>query len=187
MNQTLQFTVPLVPPSANHIYAPVMYTGRDGYPHRGRKITKEAIAYKEAVALFAKGERMVDAPAYSVTVTIHLGYKMRGDLANFEKVITDGIQDAGVFPNDSRVKHYTLIMGERDWANPRTEISIAVMGQPTATTKEKPSGKVSSPGMRERVQEQRGARESHSAGARVECGWRAVASGQYRKAQGENK
>ena len=54
--EVVAFTVPyLVPPSVNHAYAPTMYTGKDGYCHRGRKLTPEAKAFKAAVAIFARG------------------------------------------------------------------------------------------------------------------------------------
>src|SRR5262249_8752269 len=150
----LQLVIPLIPPSANHYVKPCMYRGKDGQPHRGKKLTKEAVAFQEAVAIFAQGRKMIDAPAYRITVTFHYGYKQRGDLCNREKVLTDSLQYAGVFPNDSRVKHYTLIMGERDRENPRTEVSIEVMNQTEQQRSTKTNGKVSSSRMREGIQRQ---------------------------------
>ena len=61
IEEVVAFTVPLVPPSVNHAYAPTMYTGRDGYGHRGRKLTKEAKAFKAAVAIFARGRTVAPA------------------------------------------------------------------------------------------------------------------------------
>ena len=56
MSKTVEFTVMLsTPPSVNHLYEECMYTGKDGYGHRGRKISKAAKAFKDAVAIFARG------------------------------------------------------------------------------------------------------------------------------------
>ena len=181
MYQSLQLTIPLLPPSANHYTRPCVYRGRDGQTHRGKMLTAEAKAFHQAVAIFVQGRRMVDSKAYRITLTVHLGYKQRGDLMNFEKVMTDSLQYAGVFPNDSRVMEYKLIMGERDWENPRSEVLIEVL-QPTKGTNGRKKRNVPRRGVREDVQEQRGPVLAHGDDARPNNGWRAFASGQYRRA-----
>jgi Holliday junction resolvase RusA-like endonuclease len=182
MYQTLQFTVPLTPPSVNHTYQPCMYTGKDGYAHRGRKLSKEAKAYREAVALFARGRVMLDAKAYSVRVIVFLGYRQRGDAGNFEKNIGDGLQEAGVFANDSRVKNYNISV-DRDWNNPRTEITIEVMSPPQRT---KGVTIDNLPAMPERIQKQFGPVVTHGDGSPHESSWRTFARKQYREAQGKS-
>ena len=36
-----------------------MYTGKDGFGHRGRKLSKEAIAFYEGVSIFAQRSKTV--------------------------------------------------------------------------------------------------------------------------------
>jgi len=114
----VSFTVPLVPPSVNH------------YKMRTRKgvtfVSKEAIAFKEAVAVYGRGLH-VEAEAYQVTAHIYLGLGQRGDLDNFLKCALDGLTAANVIRSDAAV---TKIIAEkfRDRENPRTEFTIEAWG-----------------------------------------------------------
>jgi len=149
-------------------------------------LTKEAKAFREAVAIFAQGRKMIDAEAYHVTVKVWLGYRQRLDAGNAEKNCGDGLQAAGVFQNDSRVKHYEIFI-DRDWDNPRTQISIEVMNQTEQQRSTKTNGKVSSSRMREGIQRQLGPSLSHGNGSSSPSKWRSVAGEQYSKAKGEHQ
>jgi Holliday junction resolvase RusA-like endonuclease len=111
------FTVPLVPPSVNH------------YKHRARNghwyVGKDAIAYKNAVAIFAKGQQ-VAGKKYQVDVVIYLGAKQRLDHDNGWKVIGDGLKEAGVIQSDAWIKQSSTKM-DRDVKNPRTEIRVRTL------------------------------------------------------------
>lgn len=110
----LKLTIPLVPPSVNH------------YKIKTRKgitfVTKEAKAFKWAVALFARGES-VQAKAYAIEASVFLAKGQRGDGDNFWKCIADGLVDAGVIHSDAAVKHWVMNVA-RDPENPRTEILV---------------------------------------------------------------
>lgn len=122
---SLHLVVPVIPPSVNHYKTFVM--NRQG---RGRYIVSKAFkGFKWAVAAINAGRQMRDSKAYCVSVVVFLGKNQRGDAANFEKGIGDGLQDAGVFSNDSRIKRYHIEVA-RDWQNPRTEILIEVYQPP---------------------------------------------------------
>ena len=127
------FTVPyLTPPGGNHYKRPCKYAGRDGYLHLGFKITKAAKAYKDAVALFARG-RTVAPPdalkkktAYDVRMTVVLGPGQRGDEDNFHKVGLDALTYAGVIHSDAYA-HCVCNVVRDDRKNPRTEYIISRM------------------------------------------------------------
>lgn len=128
--KVVSFTVPyLTPPSGNHYKQPCMYTGRDGYAHRGQKITPQARAYKDAVALFAQGRTVAPPDAlkkktrYDVQITIVLGPRMKGDEDNFHKVGLDALIYAGVIHSDAYA-HCVANVIRDDRANPRTEYTV---------------------------------------------------------------
>lgn len=113
----LSFTVPLTPPSVNR-YVRHTRSGR-------HYVSKEALAFKQAVAIFAKG-RSVEAKLYQLDIHIFYGKGERGDLDNRAKCVLDGLQDAGVIKTDSAVA--ALNMGKhRDEHNPRTEIRVRAL------------------------------------------------------------
>ena len=121
------FTVPyLTPPSVNHVYKDTFYTGRDGYTHRGRKISPEAKAFKAAVAIFAQGRTVAPATdkerkkvRYRVDVEMALGPRKRLDGDNGLKVAIDALVYAGVIHADSNVISRAIpIKDQRD--NPHT-------------------------------------------------------------------
>jgi Holliday junction resolvase RusA-like endonuclease len=132
------FTVPLVPPSVNHIYAPVIYKGADGYAHRGRKITREAKAYKEAVCIFVrqlKGNTSISPDTdrerrtvqYRVEIEVCLGPKQRGDSDNFAKVAIDSLVSAGVIHSDANVAACEIRVRKDQRHNPRTSYIVSRM------------------------------------------------------------
>lgn len=122
----MRLTIPGIPPSANHYRGLNRRTGRF-------YVRKSAIAFKADVAAIAAGRRMPDAKKYKVEIIVYLPKGKRGDAANFEKVTCDALQDAGVIKNDSRARRVE-IETRRDWANPRTEISISMMRQRKGAT-----------------------------------------------------
>lgn len=108
--------IPLVPPSVNHYVRHV----------RGRHVvTKEAKAFKEAVAIFSRESPHWDdtKATYIVGINIWLGKKQRGDIDNFPKLCLDGIRDAGVIHSDAAIKQLYVNLF-RDWENPRTQIIV---------------------------------------------------------------
>lgn len=113
----ITFTVPLIPPSVNHYKQP----RRGG---RGFYVTGEATAFKEAVAIFARGK--VSTPyssGLSVEINIYLGRGKKGDIDNFAKVCLDGLVEAGIIQSDAGVQEL-IMRKDRDNANPRTEITV---------------------------------------------------------------
>ena len=129
------FTVPyLTPPSGNHYKKPTMYTGRDGYAHRGFKVTPEAKAYKDAVAIFARGRTVApatkkerDQVRYRIGVHVVLGPRGRLDCDNSAKVAVDALQAAGVIHSDAKVLECVLTIDRDDRQNPRTEFFVTRM------------------------------------------------------------
>lgn len=108
--------IPIEPPTVNH-YVKHTRSGR-------HYVTREALAFKQAVAIVAAG-RSVEAKHYEVTYWVYQGKKSKGDVANYEKCIGDGLVDAGVIHSDSAIIDYHQHK-RRDWANPRTEITVRV-------------------------------------------------------------
>jgi Holliday junction resolvase RusA-like endonuclease len=129
------FTVPyLCPPSGNHYKEPTMYTGKDGYAHRGFKVMPEAKAFKDAVAIFSRGRTVAPATErerqnvrYRIGVYVVLGHRARMDCDNSAKVAIDALQAAGVIHSDSKVSECVLTIERNDRANPRTEFFITRM------------------------------------------------------------
>ena len=126
------FTVPhLTPPSGNHYKKPTIYTGKDGYAHRGFKVTPEAKAFKDAVAIFARGRTVApatkkerDQVRYRIGVHVVLGPKARLDCDNSAKVAVDALQAAGVIHSDAKVIECSLTIDRNCRQNPRTEFFV---------------------------------------------------------------
>jgi Holliday junction resolvase RusA-like endonuclease len=129
------FTVPhLTPPTANHYKEPTMYTGKDGFAHRGFKVTPEAKAFKDAVAIFARGrtvapatEKERKAVRYRVGVHVVLGPRARMDCDNSSKVALDALQAARVIHSDAKVVECVLTIDRDDRTHPRTEFFVTRM------------------------------------------------------------
>lgn len=134
IEDVVAFTVPfLTPPSGNHYKEPVKYIGRNGYLRMGFKITPEAKAYYEAVALFARGRTVApfNAPNrrkvhYAVRMDVYLGPRQRGDFDNFWKCGADALVKCGVIHSDAAIdgeqSKCVVHRDERD--NPRTEYLV---------------------------------------------------------------
>jgi len=128
------FTVPyLIPVTGNHYKKPCRYIGRDGYSHLGYKVTKEAKAYYDAVAIFARGRTVAPQTdkerkraRYSVRMDVYLGPRQRGDFDNFWKCGLDALVHCGVIHNDSAVdgKNSRAVVHKEDRENPRTEYLV---------------------------------------------------------------
>ena len=113
------FVVPLVPPSVNHY----VKHARSGIHY----VTKDGLAFKEAVFICAQRRQVVKCKAYSLEATVYLGKKQRLDGDNAWKCIADGLKEAKVIHSDAAVKRWLLVI-ERDWHNPRTEILVKAEG-----------------------------------------------------------
>lgn len=131
------FEVPgLTPPSVNHYKVP-------WWNHRTQrieyKITAEAIAFMEAVAIFARGQSLAPkTPAerrkirYALVVTVFLGKGEHGDGDNYWKCVGDALEDARVIHSDGRVRSWHLEVDDGDRENPRTLICVSLdEGGPT--------------------------------------------------------
>jgi Holliday junction resolvase RusA-like endonuclease len=124
----VRLVIPLLPPSVNHYKVPNHFG-------RGFHVTPEGLAYKAAVAIFARGQSIAPATdaerkkvRYRLRVVVVLGVKRRGDGDNFWKCIADGLQEAGVIHSDARVRHWDMTVD--DWTRPEcssTEIECEVM------------------------------------------------------------
>jgi Holliday junction resolvase RusA-like endonuclease len=129
------FTVPyLTPPTANHYKTPTMYTGKDGYAHQGFKVTPEAKAFKDAVAIFARNRTVAPATdrerknvRYRVGVHVVLGPGARMDCDNSSKVALDALQAARVIHSDAKVVECVLTIDRNDRLHPRTEFFVTRM------------------------------------------------------------
>jgi Holliday junction resolvase RusA-like endonuclease len=111
----ITLTIPLIPPSVNHYK---MRNRRTGHWY----LTKEALAFKAAVAVYARGAS-VTAKQYSIDAIVFLGKRQRGDGDNFNKCIGDGLKEAGVIHSDAAVKDWRVRV-DRDWDNPRTVLIV---------------------------------------------------------------
>jgi Holliday junction resolvase RusA-like endonuclease len=130
IEEVVTFAVPgLRPPSGNHYKSPCVYRDRNGYPRHGYKITPEAKAFKEAVAIFARGRTVAPPDAlkkkthYDVKMTVVLGPGQKGDEDNFHKVGLDALVNAGVIHSDAYA-HCVCNVERHDRLNPRTEYTV---------------------------------------------------------------
>jgi len=108
VSKTLEFTVPLVPPSVNH------YKVR--YRNGRTVVSKEAQAFKDALAIYVQ-DGYVTGETFSVSMSVVLAAKQKGDVDNFPKLVLDGLAAAGVFRNkkgkmvsDAHVRHMTVFV-----------------------------------------------------------------------------
>jgi Holliday junction resolvase RusA-like endonuclease len=133
------FTVPLLVPTANHYRDPVRFIGRNGYLRLGFKLTKEAKAYQEAVAIFAHGRTVSPATAaerrkarYTVQMDVYLGPRQRLDSDNALKVGIDSLVRCGVLHSDANVYESRAIIHKDERnnpENPRTQYLVTRMEQ----------------------------------------------------------
>ncbi len=116
MNE-LTLVIPIEPPSGNHYK-----TYRQVCGHVSWYLTKEAMAWLQAVQLYARGS-VVAGKKHVVEYTVHQGAKSKGDVDNYAKCILDGLVKAGVLKSDASVVslHAHKL---RNRENPRTEITV---------------------------------------------------------------
>lgn len=136
----VEFTVPyLIPPGGNHYKRPCKYIGKDGSLHLGFKITKDAKAYYDAVAIFARGQTVApqtDAERrrvrYGVRIDIYLGERQRGDFDNFWKCGLDALVKCGAIHTDAAVdgEHSKCVVHKDERDNPRTIYQITRLENP---------------------------------------------------------
>ena len=136
LERTVSFPVPLVPPTVNHYKVPagVRPDRTTGKLRPTYKLTPQALAYKQAVCIFARqatitpdDERERKSVRYGLFVRVVLGKGQHGDGDNFWKCIADGLVDAGVIHTDARVYRWYLDVIDTDRQNPRTEITATVL------------------------------------------------------------
>lgn len=125
----IRFEIPLTPPSVNHYKKPGILI-RGGQRVRTMVLTDEALAYKAAVGVFARGQTLVPDTKrerarmrYSLTAAVYMGAGQRGDGDNFWKCLADGLVEAGVIHSDAAVSEWHLYV-YRDRDNPRTVIEV---------------------------------------------------------------
>jgi Holliday junction resolvase RusA-like endonuclease len=125
---SLRIEIPLVPPSVNHYKRPAIIHGVRTYI-----LTKEAKAYKAAVAIIARGDTLAPATdrernhtRYRLTATVYLGKGQRADGDNLWKVLGDGLVEAGVIHSDAAVVDWRMTVA-RDRENPRTVVEIEIV------------------------------------------------------------
>lgn len=137
--EPILITVPFTPPSVNHYKKPAIIRTRDG-PRKTFILTPEALAFKNAIAIFARGQTLIPPTAegkknvrYALYVVIYQGLQMLrtgeskrrdevGDGDNYWKCLADGLVDAGVIHTDKKVRRWHLDVEDCDRDNPRTEI-----------------------------------------------------------------
>jgi crossover junction endodeoxyribonuclease RusA len=96
---SLEFHVPLVPPSVN-MYVRHTRTGR-------HYVTSEAKAFKAAIPICASRGR-VKYQYYSISICITLGKGDKLDLDNCAKVVLDGLVEGGQIHSDAAVTRLIL-------------------------------------------------------------------------------
>jgi Holliday junction resolvase RusA-like endonuclease len=136
-------TVPSIPVSVNHYKEPKIIKPRGSKYHTIIWIeTPEAQLYKLQVRQAAKfrslapaTQRERDRVRYELDVKVILGPGQRGDGDNFWKVIADGLVQCGAIHSDARVKRWIMDVDDeqREQNNPRTEITVRVIGKSLTT------------------------------------------------------
>jgi Holliday junction resolvase RusA-like endonuclease len=122
-----------VPPSVNHYKDPIIITGRDHHRHISFKTTDDARAFKQWLAVCARGKTVVpgtDAERrrvrYRLRLIVYLGPHQRLDGDNSFKCVADGLKDAGVIHSDARVLDWHCYVRRAE--KPRTVITVWATG-----------------------------------------------------------
>ncbi len=134
IEKLIVFTVPFLNPvTVNHTYETCHYTGRDRERHRGKKLTPEARAYREAVAIFAQGRTVAPLTnserkkaRYGVRIDVYLGPHGRGDFDNYWKSGLDAIVACGVIHSDACVdgEESRCVVHKNERDDPRTMYTV---------------------------------------------------------------
>lgn len=124
--------IPFTPPSVNHYKKPITLRTSTG-PRLSFALTDEAKAFRDAVAIFTRGQTLIPLTAaerikirYALTVTVFLGKNESGDADNYWKCIADSLVKAGVIHSDARVRKWHIEVEDEDRENPRTLIIASV-------------------------------------------------------------
>jgi crossover junction endodeoxyribonuclease RusA len=93
------------PPTTNNLY--------HNLPKGGRRLTKAARSYKEAVCdlVLETGSAKGFTGSLRLNLLLHPPDKKRRDLSNFVKLIEDSFTAAGVWLDDSQVDHLEVKRG----------------------------------------------------------------------------
>lgn len=102
----------ILPPSMNNVYV--------NNPHtRGRFMSAEGKKFKEmALNTLPKIAATMEGPI-EVIYEYWFPNRMRRDIANYEKVVTDVLVTGGVILDDCQIERLTLVKREIDKENPR--------------------------------------------------------------------
>jgi len=130
----VMFTVPyLIPVTGNHYKKPCRYRGRDGSLHLGFKLSKDAKAYYDAVAIFARGQTIAPIEdrerkkvVYGVRIDVFLPVRARGDFDNFWKCGLDALVHCGMIHSDAAVdgERSKCVVHRDQRDDPRTEYMV---------------------------------------------------------------
>lgn len=112
-----RFTIPGLPPSVNHCYTNI---------RRGKRYNERAEAYFEEMALAAARMPQISGRVKVEYALVFPDRKVR-DPGNFEKVLSDGLQRAGVLVNDKQIRDVRCYEAGFDKSNPRVEVMIMAM------------------------------------------------------------
>lgn len=115
MADKIYISIPAVPPSVNNY---VRHT-RTGIHYK----TPEANNFSARVALAAGEHRNAQLEAESVTMTITLPPKAKGDIDNFPKVVLDSLVRYGVIRSDATIMR--LLVAKCRGDEPQTEVWIS--------------------------------------------------------------
>jgi hypothetical protein len=98
MNLVLEVTIPMLPPSVNKIYAPMIVRSRKG--HKGYQsimLTKEATDWIQQATLFLPPAKLSDNQTYRMETDLYANWFTKTgtvrikDARNFDKLITDTV------------------------------------------------------------------------------------------------
>lgn len=114
----INFEMPGIPPSVN-MYVRHTKTGR-------HYVSADAKNFQTVVGLYSRGKR-IRAEEYGVKIVVYLGYKQKGDVDNFAKVVLDSMVKCEVIDSDAKVMVLHLFKF-RDRDNPRTDVTVWAIG-----------------------------------------------------------
>ncbi len=114
-----RFSIPGIPPSVNHCYV----NRRNG---RGKVYNRQALAYFDEMALAAAHLPEIMGRV-KVEYALFFPNRIVRDPGNFEKVLSDGLQRAGVLADDKQIRDVRPYDAGIDRENPRVEVLIMTM------------------------------------------------------------
>lgn len=132
----VQFSVPF-PVSVNSLWMPLY--GRVCMRPEARAYKAKLVAGFKAHGLpcepFGKADRL--AVHY---VLFEPDQSRDRDVANYEKLLTDALQEAGLFPNDSQIDDNRQTRGGIDAERPRVEVYITTIEPGSAANERSAAG-----------------------------------------------